>query len=181
MRALCSARHGSANSSVRAARTTKNSSAVGSQLSATATLRDQRQLGVRRCRQASPLDGAAATPATPRWPNTVDADTMSCDMATPHEMKTWRRSQSPLKDTAIRPFERTLDLDKRQQPTRNFTMLREMKQRLKDLEGKRGDVSAQINDADISALPGDIEALREMKEAERDLARRGRGRARPST
>ena len=95
---------------------------------------------------------------------------MSCDMATPHEMETWRRSQSPLKDTAIRPFERTLDLDKRQQPTRNFTMLRDMKQRLKDLEGQRGDVSAQINDADISALKSEIEALEQelIKEAEED-------------
>ena len=95
---------------------------------------------------------------------------MSCEMATPHEMKTWRRSQSPLKDTAIRPFERTLDLDKRQQPTRNFTMLREMKQRLKDLEGQRIDVSAQINDADISALKSDIEALEKelVAEAEED-------------
>ena len=91
---------------------------------------------------------------------------MSCDMATPHEMKTWRRSRSPLKDTAIRPFERTLNLDKRQQPTRNFTMLREMKQRLKDLEGQRGDVSAQINDADISALKSEIEALEKVASAE---------------
>ena len=99
-----------------------------------------------------------------------DDEKMSCDMATPHEMRTWRRSRSPLKDTAIRPFERTVDLDKRQQPTRNFTMLREMKQRLKDLEGKRGDVSAQINDADISALKSEIEALEQelIKEAEED-------------
>jgi hypothetical protein len=95
---------------------------------------------------------------------------MSCDMATPHEMKTWRRSQSPLKDTAIRPFERTVDFTKAPPPTRNFTMLREMKQRLKDLEGKRGDVSAQINDADISALKVDIEALEKelVAEAEED-------------
>ena len=95
---------------------------------------------------------------------------MSCDMATPHEMETWRRSASPLKDTAIRPFERTLDLDKRQQPTRNFTMLRDMKARLKDLEASKSDVSAQINESDIKALTADIEALeRELiKEAEED-------------
>ena len=95
---------------------------------------------------------------------------MSCDMATPHEMKTWRRSRSPLKDTAIRPFERTVDLTKATPPTRNFTMLREMKRRLKDLEGKRGDVSAQINDADISALKSEIAALEQelIKEAEED-------------
>ena len=95
---------------------------------------------------------------------------MSCDMATPHEMKTWRRSQSPIKDTAIRPFERTLDLDKRQQPTRNFTMLRDMKARLKDLEASKSDVSAQINESDIKALTADIEALEQelIKEAEED-------------
>ena len=95
---------------------------------------------------------------------------MSCDMATPHEMKTWRRSVPRPGDCTIRPFERTLDLDKRQQPTRNFTMLRDMKQRLKDLEGKRSDVSAQINDADISALKVDIEALEKelVAEAEED-------------
>ena len=95
---------------------------------------------------------------------------MSCDMATPHEMKTWRRSQSPLKDTAIRPFERTLDLDKRQQPTRNFTMLREMKQRLKDLEASKSDVSAQINESDIRALTADIDELEKelIAEAEED-------------
>ena len=99
-----------------------------------------------------------------------DDEKMSCDMATPHEMKTWRRSRSPLKDTAIRPFERTVDLTKATPPTRNFTMLREMKQRLKDLEGKRSDVSAQINDADISALKSEIEALEKelVAEAEED-------------
>ena len=91
-------------------------------------------------------------------------------MATPHQMKTWRRSQSPLKDTAIRPFERTVDLTKAPPPTRNFTMLREMKQRLKDLEGQRGDVSAQINDSDIAGRKGDSEALEQelIKEAEED-------------
>ena len=95
---------------------------------------------------------------------------MSCDMATPHEMETWRRSQSPLKDTAIRPFERTVDLDKRQQPTRNFTMLRDMKQRLKDLEASKSDVSAQINEADIAALKTDIDELEKelIAEAEED-------------
>ena len=91
-------------------------------------------------------------------------------MATPHEMETWRRSQSPLKDTAIRDFERTVNLEKPTPPTRNFTMLRDMKRRLKDLEGKRSDVSAQINDADISALKSEIEALEQelIKEAEED-------------
>ena len=63
-----------------------------------------------------------------------------------------------------------LDLTKATPPTRNFTMLREMKQRLKDLEGKRGDVSAQINDSDIKALTADIEALEKelVAEAEED-------------
>ena len=95
---------------------------------------------------------------------------MSCDMATPHEMKTWRRSVPRPGDCTIRPFERTVDLTKATPPTRNFTMLREMKGRLKDLEGQRGDVSAQINDADISALKSEIEALEQelIKEAEED-------------
>ncbi len=95
---------------------------------------------------------------------------MSCDMATPHEMETWRRSQSPLKDTAIRPFERTVNLNKPTPPTRNFTMLRDMKARLKDLEASKSDVSAQINESDIKALTADIEALEKelIAEAEED-------------
>lgn len=95
---------------------------------------------------------------------------MSCDMATPHEMKTWRRPTKRSDDSSVRGFDRLVDLRKPTPPTRNFTMLRGMKEKLKELEELKGDVSAQINEGHIRVLSQEIDELEKelIAEAEED-------------